>query len=190
MQPLALVLAPDEGSHFSLKIGPKNISATLEFIKNKFKEFAPGAPFEYTFLDDKVAEMYLTEERLGKTFNFLSVLAIFIACLGLLGLAFFTIERRTKEIGIRKVLGASVLDIITLLSKDFTKLVIVANVIAWPIAYYAMNKWLQNFAYRSSLNIWIFILAGAIALIIALITISFQSTKAAIANPADSLRYE
>jgi len=190
MQPLALVLAPDEGSHFSLKIGPKNISATLEFIKNKFKEFAPGAPFEYTFLDDKVAEMYLTEERLGKTFNFLSVLAIFIACLGLLGLAFFTIERRTKEIGIRKVLGASVLDIITLLSKDFTKLVVVANVIAWPIAYYAMNKWLQNFAYRSSLNIWIFILAGAIALIIALITISFQSTKAAIANPADSLRYE
>jgi putative ABC transport system permease protein len=190
MQPLALVLAPDEGSHFSLKIASKNISATLEFIKNKFKEFAPGAPFEYKFLDDEVSEMYMAEERLGEIFNFLSVLAIFIACLGLLGLSFFAIARRTKEIGIRKVLGASVLDILTLLSKDFTKLVVIANVIAWPIAYYAVNKWLQNFAYRSSLSIWIFILAGAIALIIALITISFQSTKAAIANPADSLRYE
>jgi putative ABC transport system permease protein len=190
IMPLALVLHPEGGYHFSLRISPYNVGRTLNFIKNKFMEFSPHTPFEYDFLDRDLDDMYRLEDRLGKLLNSFSFLAIFIACLGLLGLASFAIARRTKEIGIRKILGASVSNVIVLLAKDFTRLVVIANVIAWPIGYYAMSKWLQNFAYRSPLSIWIFIAAGIITLTIAILTISFQSIKAAVANPVDSLRYE
>jgi putative ABC transport system permease protein len=127
---------------------------------------------------------------MGQIFTSFTLMAIFISCLGLFGLASFTADQRTKEIGIRKVLGASVSNVVVLLSRDFTKWVILANVVAWPVAYLVMNKWLQNFAYRISLGVWMFILSGVIALIIALLTVSTKALKAAVANPADSLRYE
>jgi len=134
--------------------------------------------------------MYKKEDKLGEIFKYFTLLAIFIACLGLFGLASFTTEQRTKEIGIRKVLGASGPNIILLLSKEFTKCVLVASIIAWPIAYYAVNRWLQNFAYRININLWIFLLSAALAFVIVLFTVSFQVIRAAIANPVDSLRYE
>jgi len=134
--------------------------------------------------------MYKKEEKSGEIFKYFTLLAIFIACLGLFGLASFTAEQRTKEIGIRKVLGASVPNIILLLSKEFTKCVLVASIIALPIAYYVVNRWLQNFAYRTNINFWIFILAAALAFVIALSTVSFQAIRSAIANPVDALRFE
>ena len=134
--------------------------------------------------------MYNNEERFGEIFRYFVILAIFISCLGLFGLASFTTERQTKEIGIRKILGASVLGIIFKLSVDFTKWILVANLIAWPIAWFAMGQWLQSFAYKADIGLWIYITAGAIALIIALITVSTQAIKAALANPVEALRYE
>ena len=134
--------------------------------------------------------MYSSERKLGQMLVSFSGLAVFIACLGIFGLAAYTVERRTKEIGIRKVLGASVPRIIFLLSGGFTKWIVIANLISWPVAYYAMHKWLQSFAYRINLGIGIFILSGLAALCIALLTVSFQTVKAAAANPVDSLRYE
>jgi putative ABC transport system permease protein len=190
IKPLALVLEPEGGDHLSLKIASKNMATTLSFIEKKFKEFAPSVPFNYSFIDEEIAEMYLEEERLGKLINSFSVIALLIACLGLLGLASFAINRRTKEIGIRKVLGASIPIIIILLVKEFTILVVVANVIAWPVAYYGMNRWLQNFAYRIGLSWWLFVVSALIALMIAVITIGFRAIKAALANPVNSLRYE
>ncbi len=141
-------------------------------------------------MDENFDALYHSEERLSQIITFFSFVAIFIACLGLFGLASYTAEQRTKEIGIRKVLGAPVSRIILLLSADFTKWVLVANVIAWPVAYFAISKWLENFAYRTNLNISIFILSGALALVTALLTVSYQTLKAALANPVDSLRYE
>ena len=125
-----------------------------------------------------------------KIFGYFTFLAIFIACLGLFGLASFTAEQRTKEIGVRKVLGASVSNIIFLLSKEFLKWVVIANLIAWPVAWYALSSWLENFAYRTNIGIWVFILSGAVAVIIAILTVGFQAVKAAIMNPVESLRYE
>ncbi|UCC40199.1 MAG: hypothetical protein JSV96_01715 [Candidatus Aminicenantes bacterium] len=190
IRPLALILDPVRGNHFSLKIAPKNMSETLSFIENKFKEFAPNAPFSYSFIDDEIAELYMEEEKLGKLISSFSILAILIACLGLLGLASFAINKRTKEIGIRKALGASISNIITLLIREFLKLVLLANIVAWPVAYYAMNRWLQNFAYRVDVGLWLFVLSALLALIIAVLTIGYHAIKAALANPADSLRYE
>jgi putative ABC transport system permease protein len=147
-------------------------------------------PFDYTFLDEAFDRKYKAEEKLGKIFSYFTLLAIFIACLGLFGLAFFTAEQRTKEIGIRKALGASITGIIMLLSKEFTKWVLLANIIAWPIAYVAMNRWLQNFAYRINMGLGTFIIAALLALIIALLTVGYQAIKTARANPVESLRYE
>jgi len=190
IRPLALILEPKGGYHFSLKISSRNIENTLSFIENKFKEFAPHAPFEYRFLDEEIAEMYLEEDRLGTLINSFSALAVFIACLGLLGLASSSLNRRTKEIGVRKVLGASAPNIFMLLVKDFTKLVLIANIIAWPAAFYVLNPWLQDFVYRISLEWWLFVLSAAGAFMAAVLTVSFHTLKAASANPADSLRYE
>jgi putative ABC transport system permease protein len=190
IEPLALVLFPKGGNHFSLKIAPVNISETLSFLEKKFKEFSPHVPFRYSFIDDDIAEMYIAEKRLVKLVNTFSVLAIFIACLGLLGLASFTICRRTKEIGIRKVLGASLSTIFILVTKDFAKLVLVAGVIACPLGYLAMNKWLQNFAYRVGIGWWIFLLSTLLALFIALLTITYHAFMAALNNPVETLRYE
>jgi len=148
------------------------------------------APFEYRFLDETIAAQYGNERRLGRLFGYFAFLAVFISCLGLVGLASFLAELRTKEIGIRKTLGASIRDIVVMLSRDFTLWVLAANLIAWPVAWFVMHRWLQNFAYRTPITWWSFPAAGSIALVIAWVTVSLQTFKAARSNPVDSLRYE
>ena len=174
----------------AVKVRAEKLNETLAFIRQAVARFAPEAPFDTSFLDQNFAMLYQSEQKVGEIFSYISALAIIIACLGLLGLAAFTVERRTKEVGVRKVLGASVADIVALLSKDFVKLVVIANFIAWPVAYLVMNNWLQDFAYRVDLAWWIFALAGGLALFIALLTVSTQAIKAALANPVEVLRYE
>jgi putative ABC transport system permease protein len=175
---------------FALRIQPDDISSTLAFIENKWKELDPTHPFEYSFMDETFDRLYRSEEKLSNIFSIFSMLAIFIAALGLFGLALFMVEQRTKEIGVRKVLGASVGSIFALLSKEFAILVLMANIFAWPTAYLLMQKWLQNFAYRVPMEPWLFVLAAVLAFVIALVTVSFQAMKAALANPVESLRYE
>jgi len=173
-----------------IKIDTNDIPAALKTIKRKWEKIFPENPFSYTFLNEEFYRLYRAEERLLNITATFSVLAILIACLGLLGLAAFTTERRTKEIGIRKIMGATLSNIISLLTKEFTKWVLLANFIAWPIAWYAMNKWLQNFAYRTELSWWIFGLAGIIAFGIAIFTLCFTTIRTAMANPVESLHYE
>lgn len=189
--PLVLLM-PTEGNYnrLSIKVSGNNMPAALAHIEKTWKEFLPEVPFSYTFLDDRFADLYRAEQQQGTLFTIFASIAIVIACLGLFGLSAFAINQRIKEIGIRKVIGASVPSIVTLLSKDFLKLVAVATVISFPIAWYAMNNWLQDFAYRSTIPWWIFLGAGIIAVVIALGTISFQAIKAATANPVKSLRSE
>ena len=151
---------------------------------------APGQPFNYTFMDADFNKIYDAEQQTGKLFITFAVFAIFIGCLGLFGLVTYAAEQRTKEIGVRKVLGASVTGIVAMLSKDFAKLVLIAAIIAFPLAWLGMNKWLQSFAYRITISWWVFVVAGIIAILIALITVSFQAIKAAVANPVKSLRTE
>jgi len=191
----ALLLHVDRETHLNLnylliKINPSEITKTLAFIKKKFKEYSPHYPFSVTFMDDRIGKMYRTDNRLGQILNIFSFTAIFIACLGLFGLAAFTAERRTKEIGIRKVIGASVSSIFFLLSREFVKLMMIAFILAYPIAYFSMNRWLQGFAYRTHIGVAVFLLSALSAFITVLLTISYQSIKAATANPVDSLRYE
>ena len=186
-----VVLMPTEAANYlCLRISSKDISTTIKSIKSRIKEIVPDDPFGYSFLDKEIDKLYKTEQTTGKLSTFIAVIAIFISCLGLLGLVSFSSERRTKEIGIRKVLGATVTDVLVTLTKDFTKWILFANIIACPIAYYFMNKWLEDFAYRIDISWWSFVLSGGIALVIALATISFQAVKAATANPIKSLRYE
>ena len=174
----------------AFKVNTNDIRTLVKSVEAKFKSIAPEMPFKYNFLDDRFDEMYRTEQRVGKVALTFAMLTIFIACLGLFGLITYISEQRTKEIGIRKVLGASVGNITTLLTKDFIKLVLIAIAIASPIAWWAMHKWLQDFAYRIDIQWWVFALAGVIALLIALLTVSFQAIKAALANPVKSLRTE
>jgi len=190
IEPLVLKLDPDYLQVLSVRIKSLDISNTLTLIQNKWKKVFPDFPFVFSFLDERIENMYKVERKLGQSFNYFTLIAIILSCLGLLGLASYMAEKKTKEIGIRKVLGATVPNILLLLTKEFTKFVFLANIIAWPIAYYIMNKWLQNFAYRIDLSVWIFILSGLAALAVALITVGYQSIKAATANPVDSLRYE
>jgi putative ABC transport system permease protein len=188
--PLVLYFEPGDFFLVSVRVNPDHVSGVIDFIRDKMRELAPGAPFEYSFLDQRFERFYRDEERLGKIFNYFSFLAIFIACMGLLGLTSFSIARRTKEIGIRKVLGASTANIVIFLTKEFTKWVIVANIFACPIAYWIMSRWLQNFDNRVSFGLWIFLLAALLALVIAVLTVSFQTVKAALSSPVDALRYE
>jgi putative ABC transport system permease protein len=190
IQPLVIHLAENLASYISLKISTENIPGTIGFLEEKWKKFSPKYPFEYLFLDDDFEKMYRSEMLLRKIFLSFTILAVVIASVGLFGLASFTLEQRTKEIGVRKVLGASVSDIIVLLSKDFSIWVLIASLIAWPVAYFAVSQWLQSFAYRISTGIWIFLLATVLALFMAVITVSFKSIKAALSDPADALRYE
>lgn len=191
IEPLYLCLKPGMYSDYlSVKIRGNNIPGTIKFLEENMKTFSPAYPFEYSFFDDIFDSVYRTEQKLGDAFGIFAFTAILIACLGLFGLASLSAESRTREIGIRKVLGATVTNVILMLSKEFTRWVLLANIIAWPTAYYFMNNWLKNFAYRATLGIEIFILSGLLALLIALGTISFQSIRAASANPVESLRYE
>jgi len=181
---------PNWFKEFIIKVKSENISSTINGVKELWAKFFPQYPFEYNFLDESIDKMYKSEEKYSRVISTFSVVALFIACLGLFGLASFVTELRKKEIGIRKVLGASVNNIIQIISCEFAILVMIANIIAWPVAYYFMNKWLQDFAYRIEMNWWIFILSGGIALLIAFVTVSFQAIKAATTNPIESLKYE
>ena len=174
----------------AFKVSAPDVQGLIRSIESKWKSMAPGMPFSYHFLDEAFDNMYRDEQRIAKIGLSFAVLAIFIACLGLFGLATYMAEQRTKEIGVRKVLGASVSNIVSMLSKDFAKLVLIAAVIAFPIAWLAMSKWLQDFAYRINIGWWIFIAAAVITLFIALFTVVFQAIKAAVANPVKSLRTE
>lgn len=166
------------------------MKATLQAITATWKSFSPNQPIRYTFMDESFANMYADVQRMGHIFTTCAVLAIIIACLGLFALSAFMAEQRSKEIGIRKVLGATVSGITALLSLDFVKLVILAIIIASPIAWWAMNKWLQGFVYHIEVQWWVFALAGFVAVAIALLTVSFQSVKAALMNPVKSLKSE
>lgn len=174
----------------SLKLTAGRISETVTALRNKWESMFPDRPFNYSFLDETFDNQYRSEERMNKIFTSFSFIAIMISCLGLFGLASYMTEKRTKEVGIRKVLGATVPGILFLLSKEFTIWVLVANIISWPAAYYLMNNWLQTFAYHVDLTVWIFLFSGLIALLIAWLTVSYQSIKIARTNPANSIRYE
>jgi len=173
-----------------LKIKATEVNNLVTDIKKQWDEYKANGPFSYYFVDEQFASLYSAEQRTGHIFTSFAVIAVIIASLGLFGLAAFMIKLRVKEIGIRKVLGASPGTITTMLSAEFMKLVLIAIIISFPITWFAMHKWLQDFAYRIDIQWWVFLLAGFIALLIALITISFQSIKAAIANPIKSLRSE
>jgi len=190
VEPMALILDPNDIRAISVRIQPGNIKRTIAFIRQKWEAAFPDELFEFTFLDNRMNQLYENEMKMQNIFIIFSCFSIFVACLGLFGLSVFIAAERTKEIGIRKVLGASLGKIILLLSKEFITWIIIANIVAWPLAYFIMNKWLQNFAYRVNIGIWIFILSASLALIIALLTLSYQSIKAAVANPVESLRYE
>ncbi len=189
IEPL-IIMTGNWFEYFAIRIRSDDVAGTLGFLKAQWKEIAPNKPFDYFFLDDDYDKLYRTEEQIGTLFGLFSILAIFVASLGLFGLASFTAQLRIKEIGIRKVLGASVSNLVLMLSKEFALLVGIANLIAWPIAYYAMHRWLQDFAYRIDLEIWAFLLSGFLALFIALTTVSYQAWKVARTNPVDALRYE
>ncbi len=190
IKPLGLFLVSDWYEYIAVKIKAEDIPATLGYIKKVNEKFAPGFPFEYQFLDEEFDNMYRSEQRAGKIFNYFSILAIVISCLGLFGLSTFMIERRIKEVAIRKVIGATVPNLILLNFKEFIRWILIANLFAWPVAWFIMKKWLQDFAYQVNIGILVFIFSATLVLLIALVTVSYQSIKAALANPVESLRYE
>jgi putative ABC transport system permease protein len=190
IKPFVFLISPPWFRYLSIKINPAAEAEALNFLKDKWKTLRPGQDFSYFFLDSYIDGFYRSEQRMKKVIQYFTFITIFISCLGLFGLTTFSAEQRTKEIGIRKVLGASVSRIIVMLSQDFTKRILLANIIAWPVAYYFMHKWLQNFAFRIRIDIWVFFMAAALAMLIALLTVSYQSIRTALANPVDSLRYE
>ena len=190
IKPLYFFLNPNAGSNLSIKIRGGKIREALQSIGQIMKNFSPHYPFDYRFFDEIFNRTYQTEQKIESIISIFAVIAIFIACMGVFGLAAYIAEQKTKEIGIRKVLGASVSEIVYLLTRDLIRWVVLANAMAWPIAFYAMHRWLQNFAYRTSVNALTFILSALLALCIAVLTVSFQTIKAAAANPVDSLRYE
>jgi len=194
--PVLIRMKPSEPSQYSnynlllIQFQAGQVDGLIDYLRDSWESMVPDEPMTYHFLDEKFAEQYETDQKLSQAFSVFAVLAIVIACMGLFGLAAFSAERRTKEIGVRKVLGATVTNIISLLSRDFLKLVLIGFIIAVPVAWYAMNRWLADFAYRIEIGAGIFILAGIAAILIALATVSWQSVKAAVANPVDSLRSE
>ncbi len=177
-------------NNLSIKVSGNNVQSTLAMVGNAWRRYLPELPYQFTFLDEKFDQLYKSEQRQGTIFTVFACIAIFIACLGLFGLSAFTISQRFKEIGVRRVLGANVDSIVLLLSKDFLRLVFIASIIAFPIAWYAMTHWLADFAYRVNIQWWVFMLAAALALVVALATVSFHAVKAAVANPVKSLRSE
>jgi len=190
IEPLVFKMFPDWLRRMYVKFRSDNVSGTLASLEKTWKEMNLGYPFEYRFLDEDFNDLYSSEARLGKIFQYFAALAVFIACLGLFGLASFIAEQRTKEIGIRKVLGSSTAGIVALLNQEFLKWIAAATLVAWPIAYFTMQAWIKKFAYRAGIEIWIFLLSAAIGLGVAMLTVSLQTLKAARANPADSLKHE
>lgn len=190
MEPMILNIDPNRYNYIILRIEENSTRIAINHLEKTYLKFAPGFPFEFSFLDEQFERIYRDEHRTGKIFGYFTLLGIFISCLGLFGLASFLAEQRTREIGIRKVLGASVPGVILLFLKEFSKWIVLSNLIAWPAAYIAMNKWLQNFAYRTGVNIETFILSGLLALVIALSTVSYQSIKSANTNPVEALKCE
>ena len=190
IEPMVYFIKPFWYFYISLKLDTENLPQTIAAMEQIWQEIVPGYPFEFTFVDDNFDKLYRTEEALAKGISAFSFLGIFITCLGLLSLISYLAERRTKEISIRKVLGATSASIFNLLSKEFLKLALLANLVAWPVAFLTLNRWLQNFAYRADLSPWIFIVAGLVALFIAFLSVSYQAIKAALINPARTLQYE
>ena len=192
ISPAVLALEPRFFAHISARIRPENVPDTLAYLETSIRETYPESEFNYNyhFIDDDFRSKYPEEEKIREIYIVFGSLAVFVACLGLFGLASFSVEQRTKEIGVRKVLGASVREIVLLLSKEFTKWILAANLIAWPLAYYMMNRWLENFAYRINIKWDIFIFAGILTAIVAFVTVSFHSMRAAKSNPVDALKYE
>ena len=192
VEPLIITNSPEGGgfSYVSIKLGPGNLPRTMAAIGEVWREFAPMAPFEYHFLDAQFDRVYKADITFHEAFEIFSSLAIFVALLGLFGLVSYSVELRRREIGIRKVLGSSVPGILSLLSKEYLKWVVAANVFGWPVAYFVMQKWLTNFAYRTGIGIWVFVVSAGLVLLVAVITISVRALKAATANPVEALRYE
>ena len=191
VEPLVFRIRP-EGNRgfFFIRINSENMEATISSIKDIWQKHIPDLPFDYKFMDETIDRLYGSEQKMSKIFIYFALLAIIISCLGLFGLASFIAERRIKEIGIRKALGASVPGIVLLLTKEFARWIIIANFIAWPIGWYFMNSWLQNFVYRTEIYIGPFVVAGLIAFSIAILTVSSQTLRTAFSKPADSLKYE
>lgn len=187
--PLGLFIGKNDGS-VSFRFSAKNSQDVIQFIENTWKSIAPGQPFQYSFLDNDFGSMYAAEQRLGKIFTFFAGLAIVIACLGLFALTAFTAEQRAKEIGIRKVLGASVSSIVLLLSKEFGKLIAIAFLIAIPIAWYSVEWWLKGYVYKAQIGAMVYVISGVVAFLIAWLTMGYQSIKAASSNPIDALKSE
>ena len=191
IEPVALSLTrPNRFSRISVRLETANLAKTMEFVEQGWVKHFPAALFEYSFMDERLDRQYRQEKLFGNIFMTFVVLSLAIACLGLFGLAAFAAQQRTKEIGVRKVLGATVVNVVALLSKDFVNLVLFANLIAWPVAWFIMTRWLENFAYHIGIEWWMFTLAGGLALVIALLTVSTQAIRAALANPVEALRYE
>jgi len=192
IRPAVLALEPRFFAFISVRIRPENVPNTLAFLETSLKDTYPDQEFTYNyyFIDDDFRSKYPEEEKIREIYIAFGCLAIFVACLGLFGLASFSVQQRTKEIGVRKVLGASIREIVLLLSKEFTKWILAANIIAWPLAYYMMNRWLENFAYRINIKWDIFIFAGVLTAVIAILTVSFHSLRAAKSNPVNALKYE
>ncbi len=187
---MAVAVVPANLRFAVVRLKAGEIPASLDAVKSTWRKVYPQYPFEYKFFDEDFGRMYQSDARMGSILKVFAGMAVIIACLGLFGLASYTAEQRTKEIGVRKVLGASTPGIVLLLSKEFAKWVVTANLLAWPLAYLVMRKWLQGFAYKTGLAWWLFVLAGAGALAVALITVSYQAIRAALANPANALKYE
>lgn len=188
--PVVMLYYPSLFRNFVVSVNSKNISSTLKELETVWKEIIPDYPFEYNFLDEKINDFYKREAQTGETISIFALIAILLGCLGLFGLSVFSVEQKVKEIGIRKVVGASVSGIVVLLSKEFIKLILIANLISWPLAYYLMNSWLQDFAFRIEINPLTFLFAAFISIAVGLLTISYQSVKAALINPVESLKYE
>ena len=190
ISPLVLFYFKKDLSYLFVKIKSEDVARTLSYLRSTWDNFEPDYPFEYHFFDDDFDNLYKTEIRLGNNFKYFSGLALFISCLGLFGLASFMTAQRKKEIGIRKVFGASLFRIITMLSSESIKWVVISNIIAWPVGYFLMKTWLQSYAYRTSIDIAFFIIAGALTFFIALSTVSYHTLKSGLADPVDSIRYE
>jgi ABC-type antimicrobial peptide transport system permease subunit len=190
VEPLFFRLAPEYTWRAYVRVSNSDIQNTIASIENVYKKFNPMYPFDYEFMDEQYAALYRSEQRIGDLAKYFSIFAILISCLGLFGLSAFTAEQRAKEIGVRKVLGASVQNLVLLLTKDFTKPVLFAIMIAIPVSWWMMDSWLSGFAYQSGLEWWIFAASGILAVVVAWLTVSWQSIKAAWANPVDSLKSE